>query len=384
MHRQPIGTAFVLSLVFCLGLHAPAVPAETTPPEEQAPALVRQLGAADFAQREIATDALMKIGPAAKAALLAGAKDADPEVSYRSERLLVTILEEDFKARLAGFVADKEGKQEHDLPGLARFRKMLGNDPTTRDLYVEMANANRQLLEEAEANPKGAGARHSGEAQRLMFRAFGQIPADRRPVTFPEVAVLLFVAADPNVTVVDQSRQFMLNLLYQPAFQQTVQNGPRSDAAKKLLGAFMLQASGPMSQQFLQLAIQYKIKEGVDLAVKLIKDKDYAFGQSITTIGKLGGKEHLPILVPLLKNDTALTGQFNFNGKMIRTEVRDVALAMSVALQGQSIKDFGFEFLQGNNEAAYVSPILLGFENKEKRDAAFKKYQDWLDKQEKK
>lgn len=380
MHRPPL---LVLTLGCCLVAAVPVVAAPTSPDDKLTP-LVKKLGAPSFGEREEAEAALLKIGPPAKSALLAGAHDADLEIAYRSEHLLVVILEEDFKGRLQAFIDDKEGKKEHDLPGLSRFQKLVGNDATAREMYIEMANTNRRLLQDADADPKLAADRYAGDCLATLQRLWGQNPSDRRPPTFGEVAVLLFVASDPNVPINDQSRQLTINLLYQPVFQQPTKTGPRSAQARKLLSGFLMQATGQLAVQCLNVAMQFQMKEGLDLAAKLIKNKDFAYGQAITTIGKLGTKEQLPLLEPLLKDETALWPNFQFGGQQLSTQVRDVALAMSVILNGQPVRDFGFEFVQGNNEQAFQSPVLLGFANDAKRKAAFQKYQDWLAKQEKK
>jgi hypothetical protein len=378
--NRPLTTLLVLGCFFVV---VSATSAASADKGEKAPSLVKQLGSPLFGEREEAEAALLKIGPPAKAALLAGAHDVDLEIAYRSEHLLVVILEEDFKTRLQAFIEDKEGKQEHDLPGLARYQKLVGTDATAREMYIEMANTNRKLLQDADTDPKLAADRYAGDCMSTLQRMWGQVPSDRRQPTFAEIAVLLFISSDPNVPLTDQSRQLTINLLYQPVFQQPTKAGPRSAQSRKLLTGFLMQSSGQVAVQCLNVAQQFQLKEGLDLAVKLIKNKDFAFGQAITTIGKLGNKDQLPILEPLLKDETVLMPGFQFGGQQLTTQVRDVALAMSVALNGQTIKEFGFEFIQ-NNEQAFQSPILVGFGNDTKRKAAFKKYQDWLDKQQEK
>ena len=60
------------------------------------------------------------------------------------------------------------------------------------------------------------------------------------------------------------------------------------------------------------------------------------------------------------------------------TEVRDVALAMLVRLNGQQTKDYGFAFLQFHGgQQIFFAPVWLGFADDAKRTAAIKKYRDW-------
>jgi hypothetical protein len=348
---------------------------------DKAALLVRQLGNGSFQLREDASRSLLKLGRPAKQALLDGLKINDPEVRSRCERILVLVLEQDFKARLDGFIADKEGKYEHDLPAWGRYRKLVGGDASARELYVEMAQSQRQLLEDFESEPKAVGDKYGIEVQALFQKLWGPNVAQRKQISTGDVAAMLLIGADPEVTLNDQVRALTVNLLYQPAFSQGIRTGPRVEPLKKLLGGWITQASGQSAVQMLNLAIQYNLKDGLDLALRLIRDKEFAGGMSIVAVGKLGTKEHLAVLEPLLSNET-LVANVNFNNKPGTAEVRDVALAMMVHLSGQPIKDFGFEFFRGaNNDQVFFAPAYLAFSDKAKREAALKKWQEFAAKQ---
>lgn len=382
MTRLSLAAAF-LALLWASGNATPARAEEKAKSEDsdRAVALVRQLGAGSFELREQASQALLKMGRPAKQALLDGMKMTDPEVRNRCERILVLVLEQDFKARLDGFIADKEGKQEHDLPAWGRYRKIVGNDASTRELYVEMAQAQRQLLEDFDTEPKTVADKYGVEVQALFQRLWGPNVAQRKQIGIGDVAAMLLVGSDPDVALADQTRVLTVNLLYQPAFSQGVRTGPRVEPLKKLLGGWIGQASGQSAVQMLNLAMQYNLKEGLDLGLRLIREKDFASGMSIVAVGKLGTKQHLAVLEPLLSNDTVLMNA-NFNNKPGTTEVRDVALAMMVHLSGQPIKDFGFEFFRGaNNDQVFFAPAYLAFSDQMKRDAALKKWQEFAAKQ---
>ncbi|OAI48044.1 hypothetical protein AYO44_01175 [Planctomycetaceae bacterium SCGC AG-212-F19] len=343
--------------------------------------LVRQLADRSFERREEATKRLLQIGRSAKQALLEGLKAPDLEVQTRCERILVTVLEEDFKARLEAYVADKDGKQDHDLPGLGRWRKLIGNDAGSRELYVEMARTHGRLLEEATLAPKAVGEKFAGECQNLFQRVYAPTVTARRQITLADVTAMMFIGSDPEVAVTDNARQLIANLLYQPAFSTAVRSGPRSEQVRKLFAAWVVDAKGPAANQALNMALQYNLKEGLDLALRLLDDKDFAGGMAVVAIGRLGTKDHLKLLEPLLSDKTVLLN-VNFNNKPGTTEVRDVALAMMVHLTGQPIRDYGYEFFRGtNNEVAYMAPVYLAFAETAKRDAAFKKWEDWKAKQ---
>lgn len=345
---------------------------------DRAGALVRQLGDLSFKVREESAAKLTQMGPPAKLALQEGIKSSDPEVRTRCERILVVVLDLDFKARLAAFLADKDGKQSHELAGWSRYRKLIGADTAARELFVEMLRGNAELLEEAEARPKEAASRTAFRCQQLVQMLYSGNPATRGQLTLGDVTAILFVASDPDVPVTDHTRQMTCNFLYQQVFRQALVNANRGPQVKKLFGAWMNRAAGTQTaQQVLSLAMQLEAREGMDLAIKLIKDKDYAGGMALTALGKWGTKDHVPLLEAVLDDKTVL-GQFQINNVMGTTEVRDVALAMLVRLTGQQTKEYGFAFVQWHNEQQiFYIPMWMGFPDAAKRDAALKKYKDW-------
>src|SRR5262249_11951581 len=159
-----------------------------------------------------------------------------------------------------------------------------------------------------------------------------------------------------DVTVTEHTRMLSANLLDQNAFQQAIRSGPRVEALRKLLGAWMQRATGQAALRALTLAMQYNWKEGLDLGLRLVRNKDFASGMAVLAIGKLGTKEQVPVLTGLLDNTTVLLN-VNFNNKPGTMEVRDVALAMLVHLSGQPIRDYGFEFFQGtSNDQVFFVP----------------------------
>src|SRR5215471_13272612 len=114
------------------------------PPEEisKARELIKRLGSEVYREREEAHAELSKMGRLARPALIeAAASDTDPEIRYRCSRLLPKAGADDLKARLDTFLADTDGKYEHDLPGLKLFRKQMGSEKAARDLFVEIVKS---------------------------------------------------------------------------------------------------------------------------------------------------------------------------------------------------------------------------------------------------
>ena len=119
------------------------------------------------------------------------------------------------------------------------------------------------------------------------------------------------------------------------------------------------------------------MKDGIFLARDLLKGgklPPYYRGVACSLIGRLGGKDNIPDLVPLLSDITHMNN-FQVRPKMTGTvQVRDVALAVLVHITGQSHKDYGFGFTQVGQAFQIGSTYNMGFLEESKRLEALKKW----------
>ncbi|HJZ55931.1 MAG TPA: hypothetical protein VKE74_13260, partial [Gemmataceae bacterium] len=225
------------------------------PPAELARAkeLVRRLGSEDYKDREAAQGELAKMKRLARPVLAeAAAADPSPEVRSRAARLLPKAEADELQARIDTFLADAEGKFEHDLPAWKSFRGVVGTDKPSRDLYVEMLHspANLDLLvaldqPEAEA-AKAIADRRMTIYLRLYPHAFGRVPPGTRPIpsqppSVADVAALLFAEVLVDAKHIPRAAFFMqisaAAFLQQPAAMSaaTGSGTPSGEAFKRLL-----------------------------------------------------------------------------------------------------------------------------------------------------
>jgi hypothetical protein len=357
-----------------------AVPSEV---QQRARQLVQQLGDDSFAAREQASRELKRLGLAARDVLLEGAKDSDLEVQRRCQILLPAILEADRQERLKAFIADKEGKHEHDLPGLKRFRTVAGSDAAARQLFVDMTKADVGLLRREGRDPQKTGEMCASQCQNLYQRLFQQ--PGRPALTVADLASLFLVAGDSRVEVPLQSRYMMFNLLHQPAARNALTTSPNVPFKKIVLAWMEAQLNDTNAQQqVFYLLTNLDMKEGVDLALKVLRDKKaapFTLAGAMTVVGKLGGKEHVNILKGFLEDKTVV-GNFMVNRAQGTTQLRDVALAMLVHITGQSHGDYGFVFVH-NQPALKFHANFLGFGSDEERNKAQARWKEWSAKQKK-
>jgi hypothetical protein len=368
-----------LALVLAAPLYADR-PAE--PPARRAANLVRQLGDDSFEVRERAGKDLLRLGVAARRALQEGARDADPEVRRRCKELLPAVLEADHKARLDAFLADKDGRQEHHLPGWERYRQVAGQDAAARAFFATLLRHDMNFLADVEKDPARAGERCSEQCHELFGRmVYGGMPGVRTPLDLADVAEVLLVAGDPRVTVPPQSRPWVSTFFYQEPVLSALRGGEQTPF-RKLVVAWMERQTDDedaAQQMFLVMTQTLNLKEALDLGLRVLRDrpvKSRGLAGALVTVGKLGGPAHRTALEPFL-NDATIVGNFAVGKERGTTQVRDVALAMLVHVTGQDPKGYGFAF---SHRYAYLKfhPSFLGFAGDSERDRALARWRDWF------
>jgi hypothetical protein len=373
------GSAVIAMLASTAGTHAADAkpPTHVPPSSEHIATLVHQLGHESFPVRERASTDLIRLGRAAKPALLAGLGDTDLEVRRRCQFILPLALRRDLEARLAAFLADKDHKNDHGLPGWARYHELVGNGDIARDLFIQISKADPDLLEAVATEPKAAGDRFTYRCQFLQQLAYNPT-GNGTMVSLADLANLLFIATDPMFQMPAESLHLFTNLLtYQ--MPQRLTPGARAELVKKLALRWIQRQDASNLGQTLELAVKLNLKESLDLALREVRNKNgvpYSRAMAIMAVGQLGGKQHATELEPLLA-ETAQVGSFGINNTQGNTEVRDVALATLIHLHGQKLKDYGFaaaEAWPDTEISLQNGPIFLGFSNKNKRELALKKW----------
>src|SRR5262245_44147231 len=131
------GKLLIFWFAFAIAVLAVTESAVPSSQESDAQKLVRQLGDESFAIRQAAYKKLQELGKDAVSALQEGARHADPEIRRQCNSLLKPLEGSALQARLDAFVADKQGKAEHDLPGWKTYCKVVGSDAAARSFFIE-------------------------------------------------------------------------------------------------------------------------------------------------------------------------------------------------------------------------------------------------------
>ncbi len=343
-------------------------------------ALVRQLGDEQFSVRESATEKLIKIGLSATKALEEGTKDADREIRYRSERVLSIVRELDFQQRLDAFARSEVAEQDFGLPGWNRFRTALGDSAELRALFVEMQKSESEAMHALEEGPKAAAEILNLRTTQLQL----SMQLYRHQLTLGSIAALIFLAGDDEVSVSQQASQSLYSFCYQQSFRTAVQNGPKNEAMRKLLGNWIRRGEGFSAYQGLGLAMQYDLKEGLIPAEKELRNhgnQAHITQYAILTVAKLGDASHVPLLERLLDDATRCTSM-RINNRNYETQVRDIALAALLHITKQDARKYGFDRLQTHPQIVF-NTTTVGFEDDTKRNEALAKWKAFRETQTK-
>jgi hypothetical protein len=381
-----LASAFVASV--CVAApNSPTDPAE----HRRAQELVTQLGSAKYREREKAAAELIKMGRASKTALQEGKKHADPEVQTRSQQLLPQALALDLSFRIERYMKDTDGKLDHDLPLIKLYREKVGNDENARALFGGMLKINGALLEAVEEEPGQVTVQIQQHIQEMYQQMFGnQFGGGLRGGGYQPgvlnaqgLCCVLFAAASPAYKPT-QPDWLLSNLYTQPNFTNQLKDEKAGSAYRKLFFSYLdARMDDNTINQCVWMLSQHKIKEGADILAKAVKNgkasQVYTKANAMCAVGTLGNKDHLPVFEALIKDDTQVQPFFTKGRQQGFVKVRDVALAMTIHLNGKNPKDYGFEMWN-----VYPNQVIqyhqLGFGTDEERTAGFKKWEEALKK----
>jgi hypothetical protein len=380
MRRLLVPGLLLAALLLPAGLAPAGEPKpEPSADDAKAAALVEKLGADSFEVREDAYARLQKMGKAAVKALEEGTKHKDKEVSERCKRLLALATRPEVEVALDALLHDKDSTLVLKLPSYERFKKLFGDDPKARTLFVEVYTREGDLLAGLERDPKQfeqAFLEHCRKVQQDVLKGYEK----NQLVVVPmgQLVALLFAATDPRASANRDAFVIVAYLLTQKNLREGVKE---SAAAGKLLADFLkLRVQPGTMVQAMDVATEFDLKDLAGTALKTATDKTapaYMRGACLVALGHLGTKEHRKDVEPLLEDATHL-GNLSFRNATVTAELRDAALGALILLSGQDLQDYDFPYLKATKlpKASCRSYTYFGFSDDKQRAAALKKFKE--------
>lgn len=423
-------TCFAFSLF--IGLTAPVAASSPDPKSLSIPSdelsksrdLVKQLGSEQFNEREEAELALAKMGRLARPALLEGVNsDPNAEVRSRCSTLLPKATALEMKARMDVFLADVEGKYDHDLPGWHQFRSTIRNDwsllgypvwsdrsldKAARGVFVELIStpANRSVIMAAGGSQSDLGQIVAARRQELYFQKYprpigigggGLATMVRRDPTVEDMAALLFGESQVPSHFVPRTISIAV-LMTASGFNAQIQKTDDKGKVYRAIAIAWLESRRDPIEMYTAMTTASTMnlpQQTVRLAVRLFTTPGaqvFYRGNAAATLARLGGKEHVPMLESIFEDNAILTtirrvepGGPGMPNKIVNYEIqlRDVALGVAIVLTGQNHEEYGFvDQFKANAGAGVGYNYTRYYLSEEKRKDAFEKWKAWREKQE--
>jgi hypothetical protein len=347
--------------------------------------LIKQLGHTSFTVRENAARTLTSRGIQARKYLKQALLNPDLEIRMRAHRILLKSLHSEFAARIAAFISDVDGKQEHDLPGWKQFREAMGSDRNTRKLFADMVRQESELLESFDKaiNLQATFMKRLSELRpgSTTFQSSGSRQA--HPAS---LAAILLVVTESNIASNASLFSQVFNLLNSSSTRQVVQGSRHNDIIMKMISRLVLKKNITTSNYYsVMLTLNYNMKEtGLTLGRRMLKAPTASYSTTqyaAIAVARFGSATDIPLLAPHLKNVSVCHTWSNpqVQPGVIKTQVRDVVLALLIHMTKQDHKEYGFELLRTSPTTLFHT-YTCGFTEEEKREAAQAKWNTWYEK----
>ncbi|MBA4189243.1 MAG: hypothetical protein C0467_14700 [Planctomycetaceae bacterium] len=379
--------------------------------------LVQKLGSEQYAEREEAELSLANMGRLARVALLDGANnDANAEVRSRCQGLLPKATTLEMKARLEVFLADADGKFEHDLAGWNQFRSivrkewtLLGHhiwsdrslDKEARMVFAELIStpANRHILfaiggQQSEIGSLAAARRQDLYSQKyprvVVVGGVGRRPNVQRDPTQADIITLLLAETQAGTSFIPP-RSAPISILFQASgfYQAATAGNDRGKVIQSVASAWFDTRHDPLDMYYaMNLASNMGLPDqGSQLAIRLLQSKAAVAsyrGMAATTLVRVGNKSHVPLLEKMMTDNTVVfTARKAVAGKPGEVEahdiqLRDIAVVVSLLISGQKPEDYGFvDQYKGNGSPVTNYNYTRYYVPEGQRDAAMTKWKEW-------
>jgi len=362
----------------------PSAALGTTPaPDVAIPRLIQQLGSDQFFARERATRELVGFGIQAQVHLLKACRDASPEVRRRARLALSEIVKADYDLLLERFALEPSMADEDRLPGWTRFRSLAGETHSSRQLFVQMHRCEPELMRHLLDTPAVLGRMLETRCALLRQQLYQNDPQRRQDLDLGSLAALFFVASDVNVPLSTVTVTYLSNFSYRPAMATGLESEATREELRAILGAWVARPiDGPNGYQQMILGLRHGLKSALPSAVKILHGpgalphvREYA----LLVVARFGSREELPLVEACL-TDPAVCVTTHHENRQVGIQVRDIALAVALHLQGQPLRDYGFDRALADPFMVY-QPHTLMFVSEQQRESSLQKFRDWSNRQ---
>ncbi|WP_145203238.1 hypothetical protein [Thalassoglobus polymorphus] len=337
--------------------------------------LVNQLGNPSFLSRLQAEQELLDLGYRSYSAIVEGTKSSDPEIRYRTLRLMKLLRRGAFADRQQELRANPWIVPEGLAPGWEEFHQMLGDGEDARELYVQILNSETDLMLAVSA----PGWQSQFEKRCSDLQAFSH-QRQSLQIQPGSIAALLFLACHPENRPSGNASSVITMLISDATFRDAALRSRSSDVLKGLIGIWIRKNRHTSPIQLLSDAVTFDLDAGMEAARDGISRRHQLrasaihTGNSIFYLAKYGGKDVIEELEKLLSDSAQLPGSFKNSATTV--QIRDVALAALLYVTKQDPKKYGFNELRPKSGYLYYANSAR-FASDQDREKALLLWKSW-------
>ena len=396
----------LFALFLSLAILSPACQAQTAPNSDlEIKDLIVRLGDADHLIRTQSEASLLEIGQQAIGPLQAVLNFEDPEIvpdneiRLRAARLVILIQRESRKRNLAEFLDGK--RDDIGLQGWSEFRKLMGSQATARRLFVKLHRSNDSLLNA----PKLGKMETENELHKAISRVRLSSSGNAESLT-GNLGAVLFVASlktkwaagksaeAPLVSLSDTRR--IQKVLVKPHMVTTLNSHFAKTEFKSLISnwldslPFQSEDSAKYASAAIAVIDAYQLENKSEFPLQFAVDEKLSANIRATAIEVLSRIADAKMSAQLLRlhSDQTVVGNYLLGrsnkletkdsnpietNALMEVQIRDLALATSIILNGSSLEEFGFYPQAFQDNKLVINQA--GFFSQQERTKAFSKWE---------
>lgn len=310
--------------------------------------LVLKLGDSSFQVRERASRELLELGLEVRSALETGMQRQNLEIALRCRNLWDEI-------RI------NVGRQQ--------VTSVIGDAPAAGELFEKMFQADPPLWYVFVINPQPASELFPG--RRTQLQQILEQPTVAKSILEGSLANAFYFGVLAKQANPQQQLESMDDLLRVGRCQQALQDNESLRALRDMWA--IATANDEPSIDKLIAAMKAGRPDAAPIARKILADERLPAGDrqyALLALAKIRSPADDALVRQALTDSTPLDTLF-IQGFVIKTQVRDVALAVAISRAGYDPTRFGFAHAKPDPYTVY-SPATLGFENDTQRKHAIK------------
>ena len=310
-------------------------PAEAT--EAEIAEWIESLGSRDFAARERAAGNLASLGKSVIARLREVASGhQDPEIRLRASEIVKQLTRGDMRSRIEAFLAGKDVS----FDGWTLTQAIMGDSNGVRELFVAMLTSYPDLMTAMEGTPRDralALEKTVGSIEQKMF-------VKRQAPEAADAIALLLPAIDPNVPLEGAYENILMAVLQKSAVSDIHRNAQLSAPFHVLLGRWMSRSSVDNREEVLFYGLSWHVTQTRALAIRTLREvqQTETLTLAFQAIARFGSEDDSAEVARFLDDKRPAAERGFANGKRLRAEVGDIAMATIARLHDVRLTKIGF------------------------------------------